>query len=824
MANGASEEGGLEAALARYRVTFGYIMEGCQLIGFDWRYLYLNETAAKHNRRPNSELLGLRMQDAWPGIDGLPVFAMLRRCMDERIALHMEVEFQFPDGFRGWFDVRGQAVPEGIFVFSIDITERKKAELRNRYLNRVYAVLSEINHTIVREKDSDRMLGAACRIAVESGGFRMAWIGLFDTRTGKLGVRAHAGADSVTLGLLKSLIQSEPPAGCAFTQRALKQGTHGICNDIACDPLSEKWREAALERQYLAMAAFPLKSEGRIVGTFNLYVDERGFFDETEQRLLDELAMDIGFALEVSAREAQRARMEIELRDSQERFRQLAENIDQVFWIRLPGEERLVYASPAFEAIWGRSCEDLYASPELWLDAVHREDRERVRIALLQQTAESYDETYRIAGRGGQERWIRDRSFPLRNERGEVFRIVGIAADVTSSRQMEQQLRQAQKLEGIGQLAGGIAHDFNNLLTVINGRSMLVLNKLPAADPIRDEVAQILKTGQRAAALTKQLLAFSRKQMLEPRIVNVNVLIAEMESMLKRLLREDIEYQSRLSGNVGTVKIDPGQLEQVLLNLVVNARDAMPEGGKLTVETARVELDEKYIRQHLDAAPGTYTQICVSDTGEGMSEETKRRIFEPFFTTKEQGKGTGLGLATVFGIVKQSGGMLEVYSELGSGSVFKIYLPVVRGTEVRPTRSDGMSAPHGHETVLVVEDEVELGHLLRDILTSFRYQVLLATRPSEALALVRDPARKVDLAITDVVMPEMNGPALVQEIRRLRPGLKAILMSGYTDLALTRSGTLDGTVHFIQKPFMPDLIARKVREVLDQTEDPAPVV
>jgi PAS domain S-box-containing protein len=393
--------------------------------------------------------------------------------------------------------------------------------------------------------------------------------------------------------------------------------------------------------------------------------------------------------------------------------------------------------------------------------------------------------------------------------------ILGLLTDVTERVRLEEQLRQAVKMEAIGRLAGGVAHDFNNLLTVISGFGELSLDRLPPTDALRPHLEQILKAADRAATLTRQLLAFSRRQVLAVKVVDLNVVAGDMAKMLQHMLGEDIDLVWNLKPGIGRVKVDPGQIEQVIMNLAVNARDAMPRGGKLTLETANVELDESYASSHVGATPGTYVMLALSDTGVGMDRETQTRVFEPFFTTKERGKGTGLGLATVYGIVKQSGGSIWVYSEPGHGTTFKIYLPRVEGVAEAAEAVSACTPPAGgSETILLAEDDDAVRALLRETLAKSGYTVLIATRPSQAVRLCEEHKGKIDLLLTDLVMPEMSGKDLAEQIQGLYPRVKVLYMSGYTDNAIVHHGVLDSGVAFLQKPFTPDGLLRKVREVL----------
>ena len=401
---------------------------------------------------------------------------------------------------------------------------------------------------------------------------------------------------------------------------------------------------------------------------------------------------------------------------------------------------------------------------------------------------------------------------------GRPARLV-LATDVTERRNLEGQLRQSQKMEAIGMLAGGVAHDFNNLLTAINGYSELILKRLPADHPLRSSVIEIAKAGSRAATLTQQLLAFSRKQVMQPRTIDLNAVVSEIEKMLRRLIGEHIALRTVLDPKLGSTKADPGQVEQVLVNLVVNARDAMAGGGKLTIETRNVFLDEDYARMHISVVPGRYVMLGVSDTGVGMDEATSARIFEPFFSTKDPGKGTGLGLSTIYGIVKQTGGNIWVYSELGKGTTFKIYFPLVEEhPDVAVVSKLTEEKTNGNETILLVEDEEIVRKLALQVLQLYGYNVLEASGGENALSICKDNQGKIDLLITDVVMPGMSGRELANRVAELCPGIKVLYMSGYTDSAIVHQGELDEGANFMQKPFTTEGFARKVREVLDADE------
>jgi two-component system cell cycle sensor histidine kinase/response regulator CckA len=394
--------------------------------------------------------------------------------------------------------------------------------------------------------------------------------------------------------------------------------------------------------------------------------------------------------------------------------------------------------------------------------------------------------------------------------------IIGVVRDITEYKNLENQFLQAQKMEAIGILAGGVAHDFNNLLNVINGYSELLMEDLDHDHPMREDIEQINQAGQRAATLTSQLLAFSRKQILQAETLDLNTVISQMSTMLRRLIREDIEFLFVPNPDIKTVHADPVQIQQIVMNLAVNARDAMPTGGKLTIDTANVEFDEDYIRKHPMAKAGRYVMLAISDNGIGMGEDTKSRLFEPFYTTKERGKGTGLGLATVYGVVKQSNGFIWVYSEPGKGTTFKIYFPQEeRGTVRAETADKPESSYRGTETILIVEDETAVRTLTSRILQDRGYKVLEAAEGNKALRIAGEYSGEIHIVVTDVIMPGLGGAKLVSSLEAERPGLKALYISGYTDNAIVHHGILDSHIAFLQKPFTVESLAKKVRNVLD---------
>src|SRR5438128_18087 len=528
------------------------------------------------------------------------------------------------------------------------------------------------------------------------------------------------------------------------------------------------------------------------------------------------LGRAIRHALALSAEERQRRQAEAAVRRSEERFRALVEHSSDAL-ILLDSQGRVTYVSASSQRHLGWTAADMLGRSIF--DFLHSDDRELAGARMadaVQRPGATITQELRFQHADGTWHHMECVGVNRLNE-PSVGAIVINARDVTERRRLEDQLRQAQKMEAVGRLAGGVAHDFNNLLTAILGYCNLMLDEIPAEDPLRQDLEEIRQAGDRAAALTRQLLAFSRRQMLQPQIIDLNTLVRQMEKMLRRLIGEDIELVTPLGPDLKQVKVDPASIEQVLVNLAVNARDAMPLGGRLTIETAMVDLDDAYAETHVTVTPGRYVMFAVSDTGQGMDAATRARIFEPFFTTKEQGKGIGLGLATVYGIVKQSGGYIWVYSEIGHGSVFKVYLPPVDSPSAAHsvTREDVAGRKKfGWETVLLVEDEDAVRVLAREVLRRNGYVVLEARHGIDALRIAERHPDDIHLMITDLVMPHMGGGELAKRLSAARPGMKVLFMSGYTDHEVMHRDLTPGAA-FVQKPFTPEVFARKVRHVLD---------
>lgn len=512
------------------------------------------------------------------------------------------------------------------------------------------------------------------------------------------------------------------------------------------------------------------------------------------------------------------------LRHAEANYRNLIEFLPVIVYLAEPYPPFApIYISPNIN--WfGYSTKEWFEKPNMWLSIIHDEDREYV----LKTTADAMEQgldtdlEYRIVSRDGAIRWLHDKGRFVSDDKGKRVGWQGVIIDVTETKRLEEQLNQAQKLESVGRLAGGIAHDFNNMLTAIIGYSELTLRTLESDNPLRHNIEEIKKAGERSALLTHQLLAFSRRQVLQPVVLDLNEIIADTTKMLERMIGEDVHLVLALEPESGLVNVDPGQLSQIIMNLAVNARDAMPHGGRLTIETANISLEPDEARQKIDILPGAYVLLSVCDTGEGIDDKILQHIFEPFFTTKNIGKGTGLGLSTVYGIVKQSGGNIEVDTKVGAGTTFRIYLPrVVEQSEATEVIDNSAELHCGTETILLVEDEELVRNLSREILKTCGYTVIEARNGLEALGVCENGDCKIDLLMTDVVMPQMGGCELAEKLTEKLPNLQILFTSGYTDNAMVRHNVIETGTNFIQKPFTFDALAHKIRELLDAEDSKA---
>ena len=695
-----------------------------------------------------------------------------------------------------------------------DITEQKQSELRIRQLNRIYAVLSDINQAIVHEKDSQAMLTKACQIAVEKGGFRMAWVGMHDAAAQKVRPEASAGVVEGYLDLanidLSDKARSGGPTGQCFLS-----GEHVICNDMEHDPLLAPWREDALKRGYRSSASFPLKVSGSIIGIFTLYSGQVGFFDEEEIRLLDELAQDIGFALEVSQGEAKRRQAEQELRWRTAFFEaQVHSAIDGILVVDSAGKKLL--QNQRMTELWKippHIADDSDDTPQLQfvLGRVREPDVFiQKTIYLKSHQDESSTDVIELVDGTILERY----SAPVRGSDGTYYGRVWTFHDITERKKMEQQFLRAQRMESIGTLASGVAHDLNNILTPIMMSAPVL--RMRISDESRGKIIDTIEaSAARGAQIVKQVLTFSRGLEGEMLPLQVETVVIEMEQMIRSTFPKDITVECVIEPRLWLVLGDATQLHQVLLNLCVNARDAMPNGGTLRLRAANLDIDASYASMLPESTPGHHVLLEVSDTGSGIPPEILERIFDPFFTTKGVGKGTGLGLSTVHGIVKSHGGFLKVVSDLGKGTTFKVYLPVAPDQVAVTAAAASAPPPTGHgELVLVVDDEPAVINAAQTVLETNGYRVMTAADATEALVKFTENSHDIALVITDVVMPVMDGVLFLRTLRQIKPKIPVIASTGQSEQKQVAAMRELGIETVLHKPYNAGTLLRTVHAAL----------
>ncbi len=679
-----------------------------------------------------------------------------------------------------------------------------------RFLNRFLRTIKEIDQLMVRAADTRELLDGACRIAVEHGEFRLAWVGTKQP-SGEVGV---AAAYALTPGYVEGIKVrwDEGPLAQGPTGVAIREERTTTSRDTWTDPEFAPWRERAHLAGYRSSAAAPIRVEGEVIGAFTIYAAVPRAFGPDVLPLVEELAQDLGYALEGIANRRRRDEALEALRASERRYHVLFELNPFPLWVHDSASGRILAANEAAVRGYGYGREELLQmkvdallapSEAASLGAPGPEAGELGRVRHLTKSGRVIDvelTSHEIDLPSGRACLV------VACDRTEHDRA---ARELARARDM---LLQAQKMEAVGRLAGGVAHDFNNLLTVILGYGDLLRQTCGASEPGRSEIEALLDAARRASALTRQLLAFSRRQVLSPRVVELNDVVGGIEQMLRRLIGEDVELVTRLGEGVGRVRVDVGQIEQVILNLAINARDAMPGGGRLTVETADVELRAPQAAAREPVPAGRYVALRVRDTGVGMDEAAQRHVFEPFYTTKASGKGTGLGLATVYGIVKQSGGQITLASAPGEGTAFEILLPRVEESVGAPPPSAAASAG-GDETILLVEDREDVRGLTVELLRRLGYRVLAAGSGEEALSLAGAHRGPIDLLLTDVVMPHLGGRELARRLLAARPAMRVLFMSGFAGEAL--AGAAGGAPEaLLEKPFTAEGLTRAVRQSL----------
>lgn len=930
---------------ARYRQIVETANEGIWTVDAEGYTTFVNPQMARMLGLSASQMTGCHYSDFMnegtrESADA--VFSELRQGISNQHGLC----FQHVDGKDVWtllntnplLDQKGEFA--GALAMVTDITQQKKDQFQIQKLIRTHAVLSDINQMIVRERDRQTIMDAACKIAIDQGEFGLAWIGIFDPENQRIRVAAQSLAEGNNPSTLRSFLGDRGNGG-QLVHKAFETGQHVVCDNILTDPRCADWRDAAAVLGYASMISMPLSVDGNTIGTFNLYAYQADFFDEAEIRLMDELAIDVGFALYVCNREQERQTANQRLIESEQRFRELADTIEECFWIADIANDHMLYVSPAYEKLWGLSCQSLYENPDSWRYAIHPEDRERVLAAKADRsTTGGRQIEYRITRPNGQERWIRDWAYVAEGGPDGTVREIGVARDVTEqriaeqelirreeyfrlllenasdlitvvsttgtiryqspsgqkalgfkaeemvgsnlfdyihkddvqvaraafeemmnrtdkqspveyrfkhrdgswrllesvgqsieytsekdiivvnsrdvteTRQLESQYRQSQKMEAIGQLAGGVAHDFNNILAAIMMQVELVAIELRDKYETCYGLQDITSYASKAADLTRQLLLFSRRQVMRLRYLDLNEVVTSLSRMLDRIIGEDVEMELKLHPKPLIVRGDAGMLDQILMNLTVNARDAMKNGGVITIETGAETIQPS---QQGEAQAGSYVWISVSDSGGGISADVLPHVFEPFFSTKELGKGTGLGLATVFGIVQQHGGDI-VASNCDMGACFKVRLPAQKAEfDTRLAEAPALPSTGGTETILLVEDDKSVQKLSFELLKHSGYQVLRCSSGPEALELWRKTGTTIDLLFTDLVMPGgMTGSELAAQLKEQNPRLKVVYCSGYSPDQAGKDLKLKRGEVFVQKPFQAAMFLETIRKCLDE--------
>ena len=782
----------------KFRSLFENAVEGIFQTTVDGRYLSVNPALSRMCGYSSPEEMMAEVRDV-----GRTVYAdpqcreEFKRLIQERGVIEgFEYQIRRKDGAKIWISENAHAVrDDGRRIVSYegtveDISERKRSELERQ-------VTTEIIHSVNITDNLDDLLkmihGALRKVLYAENCF----VALYEPSTAMFHFPFFVDRYDV----------APPPqkVGRSCTAYVYYTGRAMLIPQSMFDRLAEEGEVELVGTPSPSWLGVPLRTPAATIGVLVVqhYEDENAY-TERDLEFLSSVGGQIALAID-------RKRADARVRESEARLRVLVEQLPAVLWT--------VDKDLRFTSCVGAGLTRLGLKPNQVVgmslfEYFDTPDQTFLPIAAHRRAVAGEPVTFHVEWKGGS---YACHAEPLRDAEGRVHGAICMSLDVTDRKQLEEQLRQAQKMEAVGRLAGGIAHDFNNLLMVIQGYADLLLDRLPEGDALRRNAEQIQMAGQRATSLTRQLLAFSRKQMLAPKILNVHSVVSDMEKILRRLIGEDIQLETASPADLWLVKADRSQIEQVIMNLAVNARDAMPTGGRLTIETGNVELDSSFTHHSIVLAPGKYVMLAVTDNGCGMDAKTQAHIFEPFFTTKEKGKGTGLGLATVYGIVKQSGGYVWVYSEPGRGTSFKIYLPRIEEEAYQPAKErqpQSKVTQRGSETVLLVEDEDGVRQLAREYLEASGYTVIEAADGHAALELVARTAGPIHLLMTDVVMPSVSGRELAERIEKLRPGIKVLYMSGYTDQAVVHHGILESDAVLLQKPFTLATLAEKLREIL----------
>jgi two-component system cell cycle sensor histidine kinase/response regulator CckA len=797
MAQKMVSEPGIQLGSQQLATLLDHAKELIAILGPDGTFHFSNSAFLKLLGYPSEELLGRNLFALAHSLD----LEQMRECVN-RIAsatdssLQQRSRLRNKDGSWRWFELTYRSgAPEGkidgVLLNGVDVTEQHRMEAERQ-------VIADVVHALNETSNLDQLLKRIHDALKQILPADNCFVALHQPED-----------DTFQFPFFADEYDTAPPpqkVGRSCTAYVFRTGKARLIPQSEFDLLVESNEVELVGSPSPAWLGVPLKTPTATIGVLVVqHYRNAAAYGPRDLEFLESVGGHIALAIE-------RRRAEDELRRNESMLRLLFEHNPLPTWLYDMESLKFLRANEAAVKLYGYSEEEFASMSILAI----RPESEREKALTYVSKMKPDDEEYGI--------WLH------RTRDGSVFeaeiishelmyagkrvRLV-VAQDVSERKQLEGQLRQAQKMEAVGRLAGGVAHDFNNMLMVIKGHTELLLNVLPPTDGISRKIQQIDRSADRAASLTRQLLAFSRMQVLQPQVINLNSIVEEMGKLLPRLIGEDIDLVMRSSGNLGAIRADASQMEQVIMNLAVNARDAMAGGGKLLIETDNADLDYSYTMSHPLMKPGRYVQLTVSDSGTGMDAETQAHIFEPFFTTKEKGKGTGLGLATVYGIVKQSGGFIWVYSELGKGTCFKIYLPRVDQVEEQiGTPKPAAEVPNGTETVLLAEDEADVREIARQFLESGGYQVIEAKNGAEAIQVARANVGKIDLLVTDMVMPGMTGQELAMQLQREQPGLCVIFMSGYSEHAATEMADADPGVRLLTKPFSRSALLRAVREML----------
>jgi PAS domain S-box-containing protein len=877
-------EEALQASEQRLNLTLDTLLEGCQIIGFDWRYLYVNRVAAEQGRRRRDELIGAKLTDVYPALTHSRLYEVLRRALEDRVAEKFENAFTYPDGTTAIFELEVRPVAVGVFIHSIDVTARRQAEQarghlvqliehstdfiamadlsgRLTYLNPAgrrmigFGENEKIEHLTLIEYIPEHWRDFMVNTLLPSVREKGLWEGEMQLRHLVTGVAIEVSRSTF---LIRDRETGEPTGFATVTrditprkaaERAFREseerfskvfhansaiiaistypeGQYVDVNEAFSELLGYS-RQEVLGRRALDLGIWPVPAQREaVIAALERGEDVRGVectIRAKNGRLHTFLAsverIELGgrpCILFINHDITVRKESEASVAEAEERFRQLAENIREVFWLVDSDHKQMLYVSPAYARIWGRSCESLYQSPDSWVEAIHPEDRARVAASLeVHGSVGTLNVEYRIIRPDGSLRTIHDRAFPVRDSSGAIYRVAGLAEDITERRKLEAQFRQAQKMEALGTLAGGIAHDFNNILGAIFGNVHLAGLDLDPRQSAVKNLSEIEKAASRAKSLVRQILAFSRQQPPARQNISLAPVIHEATSLLRASLPAGVELAKSIDGTCPNVFADASQIHQILLNLCTNAWHAMNnDRGRIEIQLRTETLEQDETGHTPGLHRGRYARLSVLDNGHGMDSATLERIFEPFFTTKEPGRGTGLGLSVVHGIVQSHDGIIRVFSQPGKGTEFHLYFPAIKA-EVEGGSPEARALQRGAgQRILYVDDETALVDLAVRMLRRLAYEAEGHTRPAAALDALRTNPSRYQLIITDLHMPGLSGIEFIQNVRKIRPDIPVVLSSGFlTDEAAARARSL-GVARLLHKPNTLEDLSHSIHELL----------